>query len=161
MYGLRRRRLRDLFFEIAEQKLQLIDCAAQLLRGGAEPLAQQPRQTQLQLLVTQHLLFQSVACRLQFGCLLCQFRRLLLQRSRMIRLALQQQAAQRDYVVRQSCGIERRWHVQIVQYRLASLQVISCPRRRFFQPAISGRQVRTGMRQSMPSSEGLQEYPLW
>jgi hypothetical protein len=31
----------------------------------------------------------------------------------------------------------------------------------FFQPAISGRQVRAGMRQSIPSSEGLQEYPLW
>ena len=29
------------------------------------------------------------------------------------------------------------------------------------QPAISGRQVRCGCRQSMPSSEGLQEYPLW
>ena len=29
------------------------------------------------------------------------------------------------------------------------------------QPAISGRQVRCGCRQSIPSSEGLQEYPLW
>jgi hypothetical protein len=31
----------------------------------------------------------------------------------------------------------------------------------YFQPAISGRQERAGMRQSIPSSEGLQEYPLW
>ena len=29
------------------------------------------------------------------------------------------------------------------------------------QPAISGRHVRCGCRQSIPSSEGLQEYPLW
>jgi hypothetical protein len=28
-------------------------------------------------------------------------------------------------------------------------------------PAISGRHVRTGARQSMPSSEGVQEYPPW
>jgi hypothetical protein len=27
-------------------------------------------------------------------------------------------------------------------------------------PAFSGRQVRCGTRQSIPSSEGLQEYPL-
>jgi hypothetical protein len=31
----------------------------------------------------------------------------------------------------------------------------------FLQLASSGRQVRAGIRQSMPSSEGLQEYPLW
>jgi hypothetical protein len=31
----------------------------------------------------------------------------------------------------------------------------------FIQLASSGRQVRAGMRQSMPSSEGPKEYPLW
>jgi hypothetical protein len=29
------------------------------------------------------------------------------------------------------------------------------------QPATSGWCIRFGIRQSMPSSEGLQEYPLW
>ena len=29
------------------------------------------------------------------------------------------------------------------------------------QPALSGRHVNCGLRQSIPSSEGLQEYPLW
>ena len=28
-------------------------------------------------------------------------------------------------------------------------------------PALAGRQVICGLRQSIPSSEGLQEYPLW
>ena len=53
--------------EIAEDQFELLDCSAQLLRRGAEPLAQQLRQAQLELLVAQHLLLQPVARRLQFG----------------------------------------------------------------------------------------------
>src|ERR1019366_5720280 len=56
-----------LLFEIAEQQLQLLDRAAQLLRGGAEPFTQQLRQARLQLLVAQHLLLQSIARRLHLG----------------------------------------------------------------------------------------------
>lgn len=76
----------DLLLEFAEQQLQLLDRATQLLRRGAEPLAQQLREAPLQLLVAQHLLPQPIARRLQFA-------RLLFQRGRMFRLALQQQAA--------------------------------------------------------------------
>ena len=53
------RGLGDLLFQIAEQQVELLDRAAQLLRGGAEPLAQQPGQAQLQLLVAQHLFLQA------------------------------------------------------------------------------------------------------
>jgi hypothetical protein len=67
---LRWRGLRYLLLEITEDQFELLDRAAQLLRRGAEPLAQQPGQAQLELLVAQHLFLQSVAHRLQFGCML-------------------------------------------------------------------------------------------
>jgi hypothetical protein len=106
---------RDLLFQVAQHQLKLLDRAAQLLRRGAEALAQQLGQAQLQLLVAQHLLLQPSLRRRQIG-------RLLLLHGNMLRLALQQQAAQGGHVARQCGRVEGGGHERIVPHRFAPQQ---------------------------------------
>ena len=137
----RRHCFRHLLLEFTKQQFELLDLAPQLLRGRAEPLAQQSRQTQFQLLVPQHLLLQPVTCR-------CQVSHVLLQLGSMLVLAMQQQRAQRDHVLRQSGRIEWRRHARNLP---SSIRVAPSSFSHYYT-AISGRHVRTGMRQSMPSN---------
>src|SRR5580704_4289897 len=70
----------------------------------------------------------------------------------MLLLAAQQQRPQRGYVLWQRGGVQRRKHARICHDRFPFRQVFSHHRNDFFHPASSGRQVRAGIRQSMPSS---------
>ena len=153
-FRLRRRGLGELRLEFFQRQFELLDRAAQLLRRRTEFLAQQPRQPRLQLLVAQNLLLQAGArglqlCRLafEFRGLALHFGSLALCFCRMLRFTLQQQAAQSGDLARQCCSVQRHQHI-----RNLPTPICVASSANLHQAAISGRHVRTGARQSMPSS---------
>ena len=139
-----RRRLRLQLFQL---QLELFDRARDLLRRAAELLPLEPGDLQPELLELQRLGHQTGLGGGKLG-----FAQLALGSLR------RDDPMQRGGVGRQVGEIEA--HDQCVAVTADSIshrRPTESKRRAY--PAACGRHVRTGIRQSMPSSEGLQEYP--